>query len=82
MSRVKTAFLMVLGLIWLAPVYLLVVNASKSVDGYDAKTVWKPAGFSLFSNFGDAWSKAALGDACGAEWSGGNMKYLLASLAA
>ena len=62
MSRVKTAVPIVLGLIWLAPVYLLVVNASKSVDGYDAKTVWKPAGFSLFANFGDAWSKAALGD--------------------
>lgn len=40
-NRVKTALLVVLGLIWLAPVYLLVVNASKSVDGYDAKTVWK-----------------------------------------
>ena len=62
MSKVKTAILVVLGLIWLAPVYLLVVNASKSVDGYDAKTVWKPAGFALFTNFGDAWSKAALGD--------------------
>ncbi|MGW6197332.1 carbohydrate ABC transporter permease [Kribbella sp. NPDC055110] len=62
MSKVKTGVLVVLGLIWLAPVYLLVVNASKSVDGYDAKTVWKLAGFSLFANFGDAWSKAALGD--------------------
>ncbi len=48
---VRTAILVVLGLIWLAPVYLLIVNASKSVDGYDAATVWKPSGFSLFANF-------------------------------
>ncbi|GAA0576601.1 carbohydrate ABC transporter permease [Kribbella sandramycini] len=62
MNRVKTAFLVVLGLLWLAPVYLLLVNASKAVDAYDAKAVWRPAGFALFGNFGDAWSKAALGD--------------------
>ncbi|GAA1547802.1 carbohydrate ABC transporter permease [Kribbella hippodromi] len=61
MNKVKTGVLLVLGLIWLAPIYLLLVNASKSIDGYDAKTVWKPAGFSLFTNFGDAWNKAALG---------------------
>ena len=24
--------------------------------------MWKPGGFALFANFGDAWSKAALGD--------------------
>lgn len=59
---IRTAILVVLGLIWLAPVYLLVVNASKAVDGYDASSVWKPSGFSLFANFGDAWEKAALGD--------------------
>ena len=45
---IRTVVLVVLGLIWLAPVYLLIVNASKSVDGYDAASVWKPAGFSLF----------------------------------
>jgi multiple sugar transport system permease protein len=59
---IRTALLVVLGLIWLAPVYLLIVNASKPVDGYDAATVWKPAGFSLFGNFAEAWDKAALGD--------------------
>ena len=58
---VRTVLLVVLGLIWLLPVYLLVVNAAKPVDGYDAATVWKPAGFSLFANFADAWDKAALG---------------------
>ena len=48
---VRTAMLVVLGLIWLAPVYLLIVNASKPVDAYDAAAVWKPSGFSLFANF-------------------------------
>jgi multiple sugar transport system permease protein len=61
-SRVRTGVLVVLGLVWLAPIYLLLVNASKAVDGYDAHHVWRPGGFALFANFGAAWSKAALGD--------------------
>jgi multiple sugar transport system permease protein len=58
---IRTAVLVVLGLIWLAPVYLLIVNASKAVDAYDPAAVWKPSGFALFANFQDAWDKASLG---------------------
>ena len=61
-GSLRTAALAVLGLIWLAPVYLLIVNAAKPVDSYDAAAVWKPAGsFSMFGNFAEAWDKAALG---------------------
>jgi multiple sugar transport system permease protein len=62
MGRIRTAVLVVLGLVWLLPVYLLIVNAAKPGDSYDPAAVWKPAGaFSMFGNFADAWDKAALG---------------------
>ncbi len=59
---IRTTALVGFGLIWLAPLYLLIVNASKPVDEYDAAAVWAPAGkFSLFDNFAEAWDTAALG---------------------
>jgi multiple sugar transport system permease protein len=60
----RPTILVILGLIWLAPVYLLLVNASKSIVDYDAKEVWRPFGeMALFENIADAWDKADLGDA-------------------
>ncbi len=54
----------VLGLIWLAPLYLLLVNASKPMAEYAADAVWKPVSdFALFDNFSGAWETAGLGDA-------------------
>lgn len=65
MSKViRVAVLSVLGLIWLAPVYLLVMNASKSDAEYDVDTVWQPfSEFALFENFASAWQKADLSGA-------------------
>jgi multiple sugar transport system permease protein len=59
-KSIRTGLIVVFGLIWLAPVYLMVVNASKPATEYDSRTVWKPDGFSLFSNINDAWQKADL----------------------
>ncbi|PSL01876.1 multiple sugar transport system permease protein [Haloactinopolyspora alba] len=65
MSRVlRPLFLGLLGLVWLAPLYLLLVNASKPMAGYVSDEVWKPlADFALFDNLADAWERAGLGDA-------------------
>jgi multiple sugar transport system permease protein len=58
---VRTVVLIILGLLWLAPIYLLLVNAAKPVAGYRQAEVWVPGGFDLLSNMADAFSKAALG---------------------
>ncbi|ADD41952.1 carbohydrate ABC transporter permease [Stackebrandtia nassauensis] len=55
MSRViRTTVLSVLGLFWLIPVYLLVVNASKSPEAFSSKDSWLPADFALFDNISEA----------------------------
>lgn len=59
-KSLRSGLLVLFGLIWLAPIYLLVVNAAKPATEYDARSVWKPKSFSLFSNIADAWQKADL----------------------
>jgi multiple sugar transport system permease protein len=58
--------LAVLGLVWLIPVYLLLVNAFKSTDSYDADKIWVPdKSFGLFANLRDAWDTVGLGQSIG-----------------
>ncbi|GIF45714.1 carbohydrate ABC transporter membrane protein 2 (CUT1 family) [Asanoa ferruginea] len=58
--------LAVLGLVWLIPVYLLLVNAFKSTDAYDADKIWVPdKSFGLFANLRDAWDTVGLGQSIG-----------------
>lgn len=65
MTRVlRPALLSLMGIIWLAPVYLMLVNAAKSVPNFDAKAVWEPfTDFALFDNITEVWDRAGLGDA-------------------
>lgn len=52
----------VLGLIWLLPLYLVLVNAFRPSTGYDGEGLWKPSShFALFGNFAKAWNAASLG---------------------
>lgn len=51
---VRTAVLAVLGLIWLLPVYLLLVNAAKSPETFTTEESWLPGDFSLFGNIAEA----------------------------
>lgn len=52
---IRRAVLVVLGLVWLGPTYLLLVNASRPADAYDPSRAWVPSGnFALFSNFARA----------------------------
>ncbi|WP_327088771.1 carbohydrate ABC transporter permease [Nonomuraea sp. NBC_01738] len=59
---IRRAVLVVLGLIWLGPTYLLLVNASRPLETYDPSRAWVPSfDFSLLENFGQAVANAELG---------------------
>ncbi|MFC5814043.1 carbohydrate ABC transporter permease [Nonomuraea harbinensis] len=63
---IRRAVLIVLGLIWLGPTYLLLVNASRPADSYDPSRAWAPPGdFSLVTNFLRALDSADLGASLG-----------------
>ena len=63
MSRViRTTVLIVLGALWLLPVYLLLVNAAKSPEGFTTTESWKPTDFSLLSNIVEAVQLSGLGE--------------------
>jgi multiple sugar transport system permease protein len=68
MSRIlRTTTLVILGLFWLLPVYLLLVNASKSPLTFTSKEAWIPSGdFALFSNIADAMQLSGLSDSIAA----------------
>jgi multiple sugar transport system permease protein len=58
----KHGVLWLLGLGWLAPVYLVVGNASKAPVDFDSTRVWQPPGtFALFENMHEAWTSAGMG---------------------
>lgn len=52
-----------LWVIWLVPVYLLLVNATRSTDEYASASTWAlPHHFALWSNFMKAYDAVGLGD--------------------
>ncbi|MCG5218802.1 carbohydrate ABC transporter permease [Streptosporangium sp. KLBMP 9127] len=60
---IRRAVLIVLGLVWLGPTYLLLINAFRPAESYDAGRAWIPSGdFALLDNFARAWESANLGD--------------------
>jgi multiple sugar transport system permease protein len=50
MRFLRTAVLAVAGVLWLLPVYVLVVNGSKAPADYDTREAWLPDGFALVPN--------------------------------
>ncbi len=57
----------VLGLIWLVPLYLVVVNALRPSTSYTGTHLWTPSShFALIGNFGKALGAAGLGSSLGA----------------
>lgn len=59
----RLATLIVLGLIWLAPIYLMIVNASRPAGSFDPAHAWAPSGhFDLITNIRKAWSDGGIGD--------------------
>ncbi|WP_094770607.1 carbohydrate ABC transporter permease [Microbacterium gorillae] len=51
---IRVVVLVVLGIIWLLPTYLLIVNAAKDPTTFTSKTAWAVTDFHLFQNFGAA----------------------------
>lgn len=59
---IRRGVLLVLGLLWLIPVYLLVVNAMRPSTAYDASRVWIPdTEIGIVDNIRLAWDAAGLG---------------------
>lgn len=57
----RNVALSLLALIWLVPVYLLVVNAMTPVAEYDGSPTWWPTGLGFVGNLQKAWTSAELG---------------------
>lgn len=59
---VRFGFLAVMGVLWLVPVYLVLVNAAKAPIDYDQTQSWSiPKSFALFANMGQAWTTSDMG---------------------
>ena len=59
---IRTVVLAIVGVIWLAPVYLLIVNAAKAPSAYNPRESWIPDGGALLENFVEAIRLSGLGD--------------------
>lgn len=63
---VRYAVVAVLGLVWLVPLYLAVVNALRPSTSYTGDDLWKPSThIALIGNFHKAWEAASLGPSVG-----------------
>lgn len=58
---VRNVVVVGLALLWMVPVYLLVVNSVTTPEGYTGSPQWLPTSFGLFGNIGSAWTNAQLG---------------------
>lgn len=57
----RTFAVLALALIWLVPVYLIVVNAITDEAQYDGTPRWFPGSFGFFGNLSSAWNAANFG---------------------
>ncbi|MCC6674705.1 MAG: carbohydrate ABC transporter permease [Thermomicrobiales bacterium] len=63
---IRNALLLVLAAIWILPLYLFLINASKSTEGYRSTERYLPSSdFALLDNIRTAWNVAKLGQAVG-----------------
>lgn len=59
-SLLKHSILIVLSLIWLSPIYLLIVNAFANVETWESNFDWSIKGWNPVENFQQAWTVADL----------------------
>lgn len=57
----RTVFIVALAVLWLVPVYLLIVNALVPADEYAGAPTWLPGGDGFLENVQVAWSESGLG---------------------
>lgn len=58
---IRNIVLSALAIVWLVPVYLLIVNALTPVSEYHGEPRWLPGGFALVENIIAAWNQSSLG---------------------
>jgi len=58
---IRTAVVVVLGVVWLIPIYLMLVNAFVPAAEYTGRPSWAPTGFDFFGNVAIAWEASGLG---------------------
>ncbi|MFC7405830.1 carbohydrate ABC transporter permease [Georgenia alba] len=58
----RKAILIGLGLLWLAPVYLMLANAAKTNEQYGAASVWQPGFGGLVENVTTAWGRGDISE--------------------
>lgn len=57
----RRIILVVLGLVWLVPTYLILINAFRPSDAYDPSDAVKPSGsFAFFDNLSEVWQRTDL----------------------
>jgi multiple sugar transport system permease protein len=83
----RQLLLVLLGAIWILPLYLFLINAATSTKEYTRKERWAaPSEFALFDNVSAAWNAAHLGQAVGSTMLyavvGALLAVLVSSLAA
>jgi len=62
-DRMRKAVLVALGLLWLAPVYLMLANAAKTDDQYGVVSVWQAVGVGgLLENVATAWTRGNISE--------------------
>lgn len=86
-ALIRHAVLVLLGAVWILPLYLFLVNSIATTKDYNSKEKWQlPSSFGLFDNISAAWSAAHLGEAIGSTAFyaiiGAVLSVVIASLAA
>lgn len=51
--------------LWLVPLYLLLINALTPATEYSGSPTWSPQGFALWDNLSTAWGEAKIGEGFG-----------------
>lgn len=61
MSHLRKPLLIVMGVIWLLPIYLMIANATKTDQQYADTSLWMPGGLDgLVENFSRAWTQGRI----------------------
>lgn len=60
--HMRTPFVAGCVVLWLIPLYLLVVNALTPPESYTGSVDWTPQGFAIFDNIRTAWNEGGIGD--------------------
>lgn len=62
-DKVRKGSLVLIGLLWLTPIYLMIANSAKTDEQYGVVSVWQTVGLSgLFENMATAWDQGRISE--------------------